>query len=324
MRTVVTGCAGFVGSHLSEALLAAGHEVVGIDSVTDYYDVGIKRASLTLLDRHPGFTFVEADMCSADLTQLLEGASVIYHQAGQPGVRLSWSEQFPDYVGRNIIATQRLLEAARRTRPDRIVFASSSSVYGNAAYYPTTEEALPQPHSPYGVTKLAAEHLCGLYAANWAAPTIALRYFTVYGPRQRPDMGLNRFIEAARAGEPLPLFGDGEQIRDFTFVSDVVAANLAAGGADVAPGTVVNIAGGEPVTVNELLALLESAVGMPLAIERLPEQPGDTRQTGGAIDLAHQLLGWSPQVDVAAGVAAQYAWQVGESANRRWARTAGM
>lgn len=312
MRTIVTGCAGFVGSHLTEALLSDGHEVIGIDSITDYYDVGIKRASLKLLDAQPGFTFVEADMCTADLAELLEGVSVVYHQAGQPGVRLSWSEQFPDYVRRNIIATQRLLEAARQNPPDRIVFASSSSVYGNAASYPTTEAALPQPHSPYGVTKLAAEHLCGLYAANWAVPTVALRYFTVYGPRQRPDMGLNRFIKAARSGAPLPLYGDGEQIRDFTFVTDVVAANIAAGVADVAPGTVVNIAGGEPVTVNQLLALLEGAVGAPLAIERLPEQPGDTRQTGGAIDRAHQLLGWHPKVDIAAGVAAQYAWQVGQ------------
>jgi len=311
MRAVVTGCAGFIGSHLSEALLAAGHEVVGIDSITDYYDVGIKRASLKLLGEQASFTFVEADMCTADLAELLDGASVVYHLAGQPGVRLSWSEQFPDYVGRNVIATQRLLEAARRNPPDRVVFASSSSVYGNAAQYPTTEEALPQPHSPYGVTKLAAEHLCGLYAANWGVPTVALRYFTVYGPRQRPDMGLNRFIQAVRRGDPVPLFGDGEQIRDFTFVSDVVAANIAAGAADVAPGTVVNIAGGEPVTVNQLLGLLESAAGTSVAVERLPEQAGDTRQTGGAIDRASQLLGWSPQVDVAAGVAAQYAWQVG-------------
>lgn len=309
MRTVVTGCAGFIGSHLAEAVLRGGHQVVGIDSVTDYYDVAIKRESLKLLEEQPGFTFVEADLCSADLVELLEDVSVVYHQAGQPGVRLSWSEQFPDYVGRNIIATQRLLEAAKATRPDRIVFASSSSVYGNAERYPTTEAALPQPHSPYGVTKLAAEHLCGLYAANWGLPTIALRYFTVYGPRQRPDMGLNKFIDAARRGAALPIFGDGEQIRDFTFVSDVVAANIAAGAADTAPGTVVNIAGGEPVTVNQLLGILEAAVGAPLRIERLPEQAGDTRQTGGAVDRAHQLLGWYPQVDVAAGVAAQYAWQ---------------
>lgn len=310
MRTLVTGCAGFVGSHLSETLLAAGHEVVGIDAMTDYYDVSLKRESVKALDEHAGFTFVEADMCTADLAELLSGVSVVYHQAGQPGVRLSWSEQFPDYVERNVIATQRLLEAARQSPPERIVFASSSSVYGNAASYPTTEDALPQPHSPYGVTKLAAEHLCGLYAANWNVPTVALRYFTVYGPRQRPDMGLNKFIDAGLRGAALPLFGDGEQVRDFTFVSDVVAANLAAGVADVAPGTVVNIAGGEPVTVNQLLGLLEDAFGAPLQIERLPEQPGDTRRTGGAIDRANHLLGWTPQVDVAAGVAAQYEWQV--------------
>jgi UDP-glucuronate 4-epimerase len=309
MRTVITGCAGFVGSHLAESVLRAGHEVIGIDCLTDYYDVELKRESVKLLNEQANFTFVEADMCSADLTDLLDGVAVVYHQAGQPGVRLSWSEQFPDYVGRNVIATQRLLEAAKQTRPDRIVFASSSSVYGNAAHYPTTEQALPQPHSPYGVTKLAAEHLCGLYAANWGLPTIALRYFTVYGPRQRPDMGLHRFIDAAQRGAPLPLFGDGEQIRDFTYVSDIVTANVAAGNADTAPGTVVNIAGGEPVTVNQLLALLRDAVGTDLHIDRLPDQPGDTRRTGGAIELAQQLLGWSPQVSVAEGVTAQYAWQ---------------
>jgi UDP-glucuronate 4-epimerase len=309
MRVVVTGCAGFIGSHLAEAVLRDGHTLIGIDSVTDYYETDLKRESVKRLSEHSGFTFAEADMCTADLVELLDGAEVVYHQAGQPGVRLSWSDQFPDYVSRNVIATQRLLEAAKLTRPRRIVFASSSSVYGNAPHYPTTEQALPQPHSPYGVTKLAAEHLCGLYAANWGVPTVALRYFTVYGPRQRPDMGLNKFIDAAQRQAPLPLFGDGEQIRDFTYVSDVVDANLAAATADVAPGTVVNIAGGRPVTVNQLLRLLRDAVGSELRIEHLPEQAGDIRRTGGAVDLAHQLLGWSPQVDVADGVAAQYAWQ---------------
>jgi nucleoside-diphosphate-sugar epimerase len=306
---VVTGAAGFIGSHLVEAAARAGHTVVGIDAVTPYYDVAVKRRHLEHLGRLPGFTFVEADLRTADLVPLLDGADVVYHEAGQPGVRLSWSDGFPDYVGHNVSATQRLLEAVRLTRPGRLVYASSSSVYGNAARYPTSESDLPRPHSPYGVTKLAAEHLCALYADNWGVPAVSLRYFTVYGPRQRPDMGMHRFIDAAASGRALPLFGDGEQVRDFTFVSDVVAANLAAGSADLAPGTVLNVAGGGSISVNELLALLGKVAGADLEIERLPDQPGDVRATGGSIDLARRLLGWEPTVEVADGLAAQYAWQ---------------
>lgn len=306
---MITGCAGFIGSHLSEAALAAGDTVVGIDALTDYYDIERKRANLAPLLADERFTFVHADLQSADLDPLLDGAEAIYHQAGQPGVRLSWSDGFGEYVGRNIAATQRLLEAATRIRPDRFVYASSSSVYGNAAAYPTDEQALPQPHSPYGVTKLAAEHLCGLYAANWGVPTTALRYFTVYGPRQRPDMGFHRFLAAALRGDAVPLFGDGEQVRDFTYVGDIVAANLAAGRADTPPGTVVNIAGGGAVTVNALLAMLGEILDTQLAIERLPEQPGDVRATGGTIELAGRLLGWAPAVDLRTGLQAQADWQ---------------
>lgn len=311
MRVVVTGCAGFIGSHLTEAALAAGDTVVGIDALTDYYDVAVKRQNLAAgagAAANGRFTFVEADLQTADLEPLLDGADVVYHQAGQPGVRLSWSAGFESYVGRNVIATQRLLEAAVRTRPARFVYASSSSVYGNAAAYPTDEQVLPQPHSPYGVTKLAAEHLCGLYAANWDVPTTALRYFTVYGPRQRPDMGFHKFLSAALTGAALPLYGDGEQVRDFTYVGDVVAANLAAGLSDVPPGTVVNVAGGGAVTVNELLQLLAEIAGRELRIERLPEQAGDVRATGGTIDLARRLLGWQPQTDLRAGLTAEHDW----------------
>ncbi|HEU5267311.1 MAG TPA: NAD-dependent epimerase/dehydratase family protein, partial [Jatrophihabitans sp.] len=214
----MTGAAGFIGGHLAEAALAAGHSVVGVDCLTDYYDPEQKRARVDQLATHPDFRFAAADLRTADLAPLLDGAEVVFHLAGQPGVRLSWSAGFVDYVGHNVLATQRLLEAARATRPQRIVYASSSSVYGNAPAYPTTEDDLPRPHSPYGVTKLAGEHLCGLYAANWGLATVALRYFTVYGPWQRPDMGMHRFFTAVREGRPLPVFGDGEQTRDFTFV----------------------------------------------------------------------------------------------------------
>lgn len=314
MRVVVTGCAGFIGSHLAEAALQAGDTVLGIDALTDYYGVALKQANLAVLREHDGFRFVEADLQTVELQALLDGAEVVYHIAGQPGVRLSWSAGFPDYVGHNILATQRLLEAARTTRPSRVVYASSSSVYGNAATYPTDETALPQPHSPYGVTKLAAEHLCGLYAANWGVPTTALRYFTVYGPRQRPDMGMHLFLAAALTSRALPVFGDGEQVRDFTYVGDVVAANLAAGRADLRPGTVLNVAGGGAVTVNALVAMLGDITGRHLEIEHLPEQPGDVRATGGAIDLARELLQWAPSVALATGLRAQYAWMCADAA----------
>jgi nucleoside-diphosphate-sugar epimerase len=284
--------------------------VLGIDCLTDYYDLTQKRAVLDRLAAHADFRHEPADLRTADLAPLLDGAEVIFHLAGQPGVRLSWSDGFVDYVGHNVLATQRVLEAARETRPQRIVYASSSSVYGNAPTYPTTEDDLPRPHSPYGVTKLAAEHLCGLYAANWGVPTVSLRYFTVYGPRQRPDMGMHRFFAAIRAGRPLPIFGDGEQVRDFTYVADVVAANLAAAGADVAPGTVLNVAGGGSVSVNQLVAAIGRIVGQDVEVERLPEQPGDVRATGGSIERTRALLGWAPEVGVEAGLAAQWAWQL--------------
>ena len=311
MRVVVTGAAGFIGGQLADAALAAGHSVVGVDCLTDYYAPAQKRARVEQLATHPDFRFVAADLRTADLVPVLDGGEVVFHLAGQPGVRLSWSDGFVDYVGHNVLATQRLLEAARTTRPRRIVYASSSSVYGNAPAYPTTEDDLPRPHSPYGVTKLAGEHLCGLYAANWGLSTIALRYFTVYGPWQRPDMGMHRFFTAVRDGRPLPVFGDGEQTRDFTFVSDVVAANLAAAAADLAPGTVLNVAGGGSISVNALVALIGRIVGHEIKVQRLPDQPGDVRATGGSIERTNALLGWSPAVDIAAGLTAQWAWQRG-------------
>lgn len=309
MRALVTGAAGFIGSHLSEALSQAGHQVRGVDAFTDYYDVAIKRRNALEAGRSNGVEILEADLLTCDLEALLDGVDVVYHQAGQPGVRLSWAEGFERYNAANVLATQRLLEAVRVSGVRRLVYASSSSVYGNAAVYPTPESALPAPHSPYGVTKLAGEHLCNLYAANWGVSTVALRYFTVFGPRQRPDMAMHRFIDAAMNGGTLCLYGDGEQVRDFTFVADVVAANLAAGEADVAPGTVVNVAGGGSVSVNGLLALLEELVEGKLDVQRLPDQPGDVRATGGTIARAAEQLHWHPQVDVATGLARQLEWQ---------------
>jgi nucleoside-diphosphate-sugar epimerase len=218
---------------------------------------------------------------------------------------VSWSDGFSQYVTLNVLATQRLLEATREHSVQRLVYASSSSIYGNAARYPTTEDDVPHPHSPYGVTKLAAEHLCSLYAENWGAPTVSLRYFSVYGPRQRPDMGFSRFFDAIQAGRPLPIYGTGRQIRDFTFVGDVVDATIAAGTADTPAGTVCNVAGGSSISVLELIPLLEEITARTIATEHLPAQPGDVDRTGGSIKRARDLLGWEPSVDLADGLRAQ-------------------
>ncbi len=311
MTHLVTGVAGFVGSQLAEALLDEGHDVVGVDAFTPYYDRSLKVANLAGLRGRTGFDLVEADLREADLASILDGVDVVYHQAAQPGVRLSWSEGFATYDSCNVLATQRLLEAARRTGVGRVVYASSSSVYGNAEAYPVTEAHLPRPHSPYGVTKLAAEHLCGLYAANHGLHTVALRYFTVYGPRQRPDMAFHRLIEGALDQQPFPLFGDGSHVRDFTYVGDVVRANVLAGRADVEAGTVVNVCAGGSTVLRDVIGAVGVAVGAPVPIEQHPEQAGDVQRTGGSNEAARRLLGWEPRTTLADGIAAQVAWHRG-------------
>jgi UDP-glucuronate 4-epimerase len=308
MNVVVTGAAGFIGSHLCETLCASGVQVLGIDCLTDYYDPMEKLRNLGDMAHLPGFSFAEVDLRSGDLRSLLDGATVVFHQAGQPGVRMSWGAGFSDYCEHNVKATQRLLEAAKSVATPRFVYASSSSVYGNAASYPTKETDLPRPNSPYGVTKLAAEHLCALYAANWAVPTVSLRYFTVYGPRQRPDMAIRRLADCAVTGLPFTLFGDGRQVRDFTYVADVVSANIEAGFRDIAPGSVVNIAGGSHVAMTELIGLVEDLAGAPVAWERYATEAGDVQKTGGTTELAHRLLGWEPRVSLREGLTAQLEW----------------
>jgi UDP-glucuronate 4-epimerase len=243
-----------------------------------------------------------------DLNSILEGVDVIYHQAGQPGVRLSWADTFRTYNDRNIAVTQQLLEAVRDRPISRFVFASSSSVYGHAERIPTDESVLPQPFSPYGVTKHAAELLCGAYAANFGIPVVSLRYFTVYGPRQRPDMAIHRLIECARHGERFHVLGNGEQVRDFTFVEDVVDANVRAGACMAAPGSCVNIAGGSSICLTELIALVGEVTGRHIAVEHEPSAAGDVRQTSASIDAARELLGWKPETGLRDGLAAQVAW----------------
>lgn len=312
MKVLVTGAAGFVGSTLVERLLAEGEaDVVGIDSFSDYYRSEIKERNVQSLESD-SFTLVRADLNAHDLDDLLSGVTHIFHQAGQPGVRLSWGSEFSHYTAANVAATQSLLEAAtRQGRLESFVYASSSSVYGDAEAYPTRETDRPMPLSPYGVTKLAGEHLCSLYGRNFGLPTVSLRYFTVYGPRQRPDMAFNRFIRAAMTGDAVTVYGDGEQIREFTHVDDIVSANLLAARADLPPGSVINLSGGSAVTVNEVLSVLGTIHGAPLRTVRLPPVAGDVRRTGGSTDRALELLGWAPSVPIDAGLASEYQWMSG-------------
>jgi UDP-glucuronate 4-epimerase len=316
VRALVTGAAGFVGSHLAETLLNRGDSVVGVDCFTPYYDREVKEENLASARTYERFEFVEADLRSLDIEAALNGVDAVFHQAGQAGVRLSWSDGFADYVGHNVLATQRLLEAVQRARPGaRVVYASSSSVYGNQARYPTVETDIPKPFSPYGVTKLAAEHLCGLYAENWGVHTVSLRYFTVFGPRQRPDMSIHRLCQAAVDGSTFPLYGDGTQIREFTYVSDIVAANLAAAESEVAPGTFVNVAGGAEIVLTDLIALVGEVAGSPVTVEPEGKKAGDSVRNGGAIDRARALLDWEPKVSLRDGIAAQIAWHRTQSAS---------
>lgn len=315
MRAIVTGAAGFIGSALAERLVADGHSVVGVDCFTAYYPMKLKSNNLAGLIDHPRFELQTLDLRTADLGGLLAGADVVFHQAGQPGVRHSWSAGFDDYLTHNVTATQRLLEASIGAGLSRFVYASSSSIYGNADHYPTTEQDLPRPHSPYGVTKLAGEHLCRLYAENHGIPTVALRYFTVYGPRQRPDMAIHRLIEAALHRQPFKLYGAGEQIRDLTFVDDVVQANVKAATAVIEPGLVANVSGGASVSMNKLIATIEDLVGRKVIVEPGDAKAGDVHRTGGSAALAHKLFGWKPEQGMEQGLEEQVRWH--------WDRTRG-
>jgi UDP-glucose 4-epimerase len=307
MKALVTGAAGFIGSHLSAALLASGATVTGIDCFTDYYARSLKEANLAPLKGLAGFRFTEGALQDVDLKALLAGVTHVFHLAGQAGVRKSWGGDFDVYIRDNIQATQRLLEALARVPIQKYVYSSSSSVYGNHVALPMTEDAYLQPLSPYGVTKLAGEHLGNLYFANHGVPTVSLRYFTVYGPRQRPDMAFQRFLTAARDGSPISLYGDGEQTRDFTFVSDIVAANMAAA-AQGPPGNVYNIGGGSRVTMNHVLELIRKVTGKPVAVQREPEQKGDMRHTYADTSAARRDLDFNPLVTLENGLDQQYRW----------------
>jgi UDP-glucuronate 4-epimerase len=304
MRALVTGAAGFVGSVLVEALLSRGDEVIGIDCFSTYYAEDRKRANLAAAAEHHSFTLITDDLNETDLTHLLEGVDVVFHLAGQPGVRASWGQEFDIYLTQNVLTTQKLLEAAKASPVHRFVLASSSSIYGQAERFPTQESDRPRPISPYGVTKLAAEHLCHLYYEAFATPAVMLRYFTIFGPRQRPDMAFSRFISSALDGQPLTIIGDGGQTRDFTYVEDAVAATIAAGDDGVA-GRVYNIAGGCYASVNEVVDTLERLLGRPLERNHLPPVKGDPRRTGADVTAAKADLGYAPATDLDTGLGAQ-------------------
>ena len=298
MRYLVTGAAGFIGSHLAEVLVAAGHDVVGIDSFNDYYDPARKRENAKALD------VVDEDLLDADVDGMLEGVDGIFHLAGQPGVRASFGPDFEHYLTRNVHASARLFEAAAR-HGVRLTYASSSSIYGDAESYPTPEDAAPRPISPYGVTKLCAEHLAYAHARTTGLEAVGVRYFTVYGPRQRPDMAFTRVLEALATGGEFHLSGNVS--RSCTFVGDAVAGTLAA--MERAPaGEIYNIGGGEEATMTDAIALAERIAGRELLVERHGSAIGDPPRTRGDVTKAERELGWSPTTPLADGLRAQWEW----------------
>jgi nucleoside-diphosphate-sugar epimerase len=307
VRCVVTGAAGFIGSHLAARLAELGHEIVGVDCFLDYYPRAMKERNLRSLRARSDVRFLEEDLSGAELAPLLAGVDWVFHLAAQAGVRASWGRDFAIYAIHNVLATQRLLEAARDARVRRFVYASSSSVYGDTTDLPMREQSLPRPISPYGVSKLAAEHLCWLYWRGYGLPTVSLRYFTVYGPRQRPDMAFHRFLKGALRGEEITLYDDGEQTRDFTFVSDVVEANIAA--AERAEGgEVFNIGGGSEVSINHVLATIERLSGRTLRVRREERQKGDVRHTAADCSRARAALGFLPAVPLTDGLRREWEW----------------
>jgi len=307
MKALVTGVAGFIGSHLAEKLLAQGYEVVGIDNFLDNYPRSFKERNLAALARRARFEFAAADLLRADLKNMLRDVSYVFHLAAQPGVRSSWGAEFSRYTENNIMATQLLLEAAKDLKLAKFVFASTSSVYGDTADLPMREEGGTRPVSPYGATKLAAEHLCHLYWRAFGVPSVALRFFTVYGPRQRPDMFFHIFMRALKRGDEVPLYDDGEQTRDFTFCDDIVDGVIAAS-CYPGQGEVFNLGGGSEVSLNHAISVAERIAGRKAKLKRFERQKGDVRHTSARLDQARSKLGYSPRVGLEQGLAEEWHW----------------
>lgn len=297
MKALVTGCVGFIGSHLVDKLLELGYEVIGIDCFTDYYSKEIKEANISNALNHDNFEFIEEDILN--LNEYPE-VDYVFHEAAQAGVRASWGKSFEIYTRNNVQATQKLLEFYKDSNIKKFVYASSSSVYGDAEL-PMREDSLLKPVSPYGVTKLAGEYLCYLYWKNYSVPAISLRYFTVYGPRQRPDMAIHKFVKAILNDEEITVFGDGTQTRDFTFVDDAVEANILAAENDLV-GEVFNIGGGSRISVNELIKRMEDITEKRIKVNYIEKQKGDVKDTLADTSRAKELLSWSPKVDIKEGL----------------------
>ena len=308
---LVTGVAGFIGSTLAERLLADGHEVLGVDCFTPYYARSIKQQNLAGCLAHANFSFAEKNLAADDLAPLLRGVEYVFHQAGQPGVLPSWGALFDQYVTNNITATQRLLEAVKDKPIEKFVFASSSTIYGEATELPVRETTLPRPIVPYGVTKLAAEQLVSSYQSQFGVPAVILRYFSVYGPRQRPDIAFYKFIDAIAHGRLLRIRGDGEQTRDATYVDDIVEANLLVMRANgTATGRVFNIGGGERASINHIITLMEQLLEREARIERVPPAPGEMRHTWADTTQARLVLGYQATVSLYEGLRKQIGWQL--------------
>jgi nucleoside-diphosphate-sugar epimerase len=307
MKVLITGVAGFVGSHLAEKLLAEKYDVVGIDKFLDNYPRRFKQKNLEPFLKHTKFKFLEADLLQVDLRELLKDISYVFHLAAQPGVRSSWGDEFIQYSQNNIMATQLLLEASKEFRVKKIVYASSSSVYGDTADLPMREEGNTRPVSPYGVSKLAAEHLCYLYWKAYGVPTVSLRFFTVYGPRQRPDMFFHIFMDCLRKNEEVPLYDDGEQTRDFTYCGDIVEGLLAAA---VYPGAgeVFNLGGGTESSVLNAIHIVEKISGLKAKLKNFDRQKGDVRHTRARLDSATEKLRYCPKVSLEEGLAQEWHW----------------
>ena len=307
MISLVTGVAGFIGSHLAERLLAEGHQVRGVDKFLPNYPRRLKESNLSRLRDHPRFQFAEGDVARLDLSELLRGVSYIFHLAAQPGVRASWGREFMEYTHNNVLATQALLEASKGAEMKKFVYASSSSVYGDTDDLPTRENGMTRPVSPYGVSKLAAEHLCYLYWKEFAVPTVSLRYFTVYGPRQRPDMFFHILMRAHQRGEEIPVYDDGRQSRDFTFCSDIVEGTVAAA---LYPGAgeVFNLGGGARTTVTEVVSMIERISGRKAKLKMLARQQGDVRHTEAEIGRARETIGFQPRVGLFDGLVQEWDW----------------
>lgn len=308
MRYAVTGAAGFIGSQLAGTLLEQGHEVLGIDCLTSVYSTALKEQNLAPLHDYAGFEFTDVDLRDGELTGVVAERDAVFHLAAIAGVRASWARGFRDYVENNILATQRVLEAVRQTTRPRVVYASSSSVYGKAVRELTHEDDTKRPHSPYGVSKLSGEHLCETYADAFGLEIVALRYFSVYGPRQRPDMAVHRIIEAGLTGSTFDLYGSGKQVRDMTFVSDVVEASLRAAEPHVPSGTVCNVAGGAMVSLREIIDMVQELSGRHVPTRRMPTQPGDVERTGADPVRSRDALGWHPQIGLRDGIRRQIEW----------------